>query len=159
MATVLHVPVLEPRAQEFVDALAAAGGQPLYDLSPADARDVLTRVQSIPVRKLAASIEDTLFPVGPTGSVRIRIVRPEGFAAQLPVVMHFHGGGWILGDKRHPRSIHSRNRRRHKRGRRLRRLRSLAYLLRHEYHDWCQRVGQRPSAQASDEGEHAGGRE
>jgi acetyl esterase len=99
VATVLHVPVLEPRTQEFVDALAAAGGPPLYDLSPAAAREVLTSIQSIPVRKLAASIEDTVLPVGPTGSVGIRIVRPEGLAAQLPVVMHFHGGGWILGDK------------------------------------------------------------
>ena len=99
MATALNVPVLEPTTQQFVDALAATGGQPLYELSPAAARDVLTTVQSIPVRKLAASIEDTVFPVGPTGSVRIRIVRPDGFAAQLPAVMHFHGGGWILGDK------------------------------------------------------------
>jgi acetyl esterase len=32
--------------------------------------------------------------------VRIRIVRPPGARDQvLPGVMHFHGGGWILGDK------------------------------------------------------------
>jgi acetyl esterase len=31
--------------------------------------------------------------------VRIRIVRPQGASGALPVVMHFHGGGWILGDK------------------------------------------------------------
>ncbi len=92
-------PVLEPATQKFIDALTAAGGPPLYTLTPTAAREVLAGAQRQPVRKLPASIEDTTFPVGPTGSVRIRIVRPEGAKETLPVVMHFHGGGWILGDK------------------------------------------------------------
>jgi len=99
MSTVLQTHVLEPVTQKFIDQLAAAGGPPLYTLSPAAARDVLTAAQAVPVAKPAASIQDTTFPVGPTGSVRVRIVRPEGETASLPVVMHFHGGGWILGDK------------------------------------------------------------
>jgi acetyl esterase len=89
---------LEPITKAFVDSLA--GGPPLYTLSPAEARDVLTQAQARPIAKLLASIEDTTFPVGPTGSVRIRIVRPEGASDRvLPGIMHFHGGGWILGDK------------------------------------------------------------
>jgi acetyl esterase len=92
-------PVLEPNTQNFVDALAAAGGPPLYELTPAAARDVLSNAQRVPVKKLPADIEDTTFPVGPTGTVRIRIIRPEVSSTGLPVVMHFHGGGWILGDK------------------------------------------------------------
>jgi acetyl esterase len=92
-------PVLEPTTQKFIDALAAAGGPPIYILSPDAARDVLAGAQAQPVAKLPASIEDTTFPVGPTGSVRIRIVRPQGASGALPVAMHFHGGGWILGDK------------------------------------------------------------
>jgi acetyl esterase len=92
-------PVLEPTTQKFIDELAAAGGPPIYTLSPRAARDVLAGAQAQPVAKLPASIEDTTFPVGPTGAVRIRIVRPQGASGALPVVMHFHGGGWILGDK------------------------------------------------------------
>ena len=92
-------PVLEPATQKFIDGLVAAGGSPLYTLSPDDARKVLTSVQATPVTKLPASIEDTTFPVGPTGKVAIRIVRPQGVKGILPVVMHIHGGGWILGDK------------------------------------------------------------
>jgi acetyl esterase len=92
-------PVLEPITQKLIDSLAAAGGPPIYKLTPQAARDVLTRVQSTPVKKAPASIEDTTFPVGPTGTTRIRIVRPEGAKAPTPVVMWFHGGGWVLGDK------------------------------------------------------------
>lgn len=92
-------PILEPKTQAFIDALAKAGGPPLYELSPAEAHQVLTDLQSQPVDKLPADITDTTFPVGPTGSTRIRIVRPEGARETLPVVMYFHGGGWVLGDK------------------------------------------------------------
>ena len=90
-------PVLEPTTQKFIDALA--GAPPIYTLSPGAARDVLAGAQAQPVAKLPAALEDTTFPVGPTGSVRIRIIRPQGVSGALPVVMHFHGGGWILGDK------------------------------------------------------------
>jgi hypothetical protein len=38
-------------------------------------------------------------PVGPTGSVPIRVIRPVGAAEVLPAVMYFHGGGWLFGDE------------------------------------------------------------
>jgi acetyl esterase/lipase len=91
--------ILEPKTQAFMDALARAGAPPLYQLSPTEAHQVLTDLQSQPVDKLPADVVDTTFPVGPTGSTRIRIVRPEGARETLPVVMYFHGGGWVLGDK------------------------------------------------------------
>ena len=69
-------PVLEPHTQQFVDGLA--GAPPIYTLSPVDARTVLVRAQSMPVGKPSAQIEDIAFPVGPTGSVPVRIVRPAG---------------------------------------------------------------------------------
>jgi acetyl esterase len=90
-------PALEPVTQQFVDSLA--GAPPIYTLSPADARSVLERAQSTPVGKPSAQIEDIAFPVGPTGSVPVRIVRPAGTAEVLPVVLYFHGGGWVLGDR------------------------------------------------------------
>src|SRR5262249_55402538 len=92
-------PVLEPRTQALFDSLAAGGGPPLYALSPDAARAVLVKVQEAPVDKAAAQIEDTTFPGGPTGSVRIRIVRPPEAKGVLPAIFHMHGGGWILGDK------------------------------------------------------------
>ena len=92
--------VLEPKTQAFIDALTAQGGKPLYELSYADARKVLEDAQaSVNVAKLAADVEDKTLPVGPTGQTSITIYRPKGIKGALPVVMYFHGGGWILGSK------------------------------------------------------------
>jgi len=83
----------------FIEAVTQAGGAPIYTLSPEAARNVLSGAQSGPVAKLNADIQDTSFPTGPLGSVNVRIVRPQGVSAPLPVVMYFHGGGWMLGGK------------------------------------------------------------
>src|SRR5262249_17782304 len=66
---------------------------------PDEARSVLVRAQSMPVGMPGAHIEDTAFPVGPTGSVPVRIVRLKEVAGPLPVVLYVHGGGWVLGDR------------------------------------------------------------
>jgi acetyl esterase len=87
---------VDPAIQEWLKTLS---GPPIYALSPADARKVLDKVQEFPVTKLPSEIEDRTIPVGPLGSTRVRIVRPHGTKDRLPVVMYFHGGGWILGDK------------------------------------------------------------
>ena len=97
--TALANPVLENNTQNFINALTASGGAPIYTLSPADARNVLAGAQAGPIAKRAADVTDTVFPVGPTGETRVRIVRPEGNTDRLPVVVYFHGGGWVLGDK------------------------------------------------------------
>lgn len=98
-AQVHAAPVLEPVTQAFIDSLAAHAGPPIYTLSPTDARAVLAGAQAQPVAKLPARIEDTILPVGPTGKVAVRIVRPQNAQGVLPVVMYFHGGGWVLGDR------------------------------------------------------------
>ncbi|MDP2315091.1 MAG: alpha/beta hydrolase [Pseudomonadota bacterium] len=95
---------VEPKTQAFLDQLAAAGGPPIYTLAPQAARDVLLQVQAGNVPKAPAEIEDATFPVGPTGTVPVRILRPSGQMGRLPVVLYFHGGGWILGD----REVHDR---------------------------------------------------
>jgi acetyl esterase len=80
---------LEPITQRFIDDLMAAGGPPVYTLSPADARALLARQQSVPTAKPDAHIEDATFPVGPKGAVRVRIVRPKDGERLVPVIMQF----------------------------------------------------------------------
>ena len=92
--------VLEPKTQAFVDALTAQGGKPIYQLSYADARKGLEDLQaSASVSKLPADVEDRMFPVGPTGQIPVTIYRPKGSKGSLPVVVYYHGGGWVLGSK------------------------------------------------------------
>lgn len=87
---------LEPATQAFIDSLA--GAPPLSALSPAAAHAVLTDLQAQPVDMVSADVIDTVFPVGPLGETKIRIVRPQGVTAALPLLMYCHGGGWVLGD-------------------------------------------------------------
>ena len=94
----LHLPSLEPTTQQFLDELGAAGTFPLSHRSAASVRAALTDLQSGPTGKPNANIEDMTFPVGPTGAVSVRIVRPKNTVGIIPVVMFFHGGGWVAGD-------------------------------------------------------------
>ncbi len=89
---------LEGTTQRFIQTLVAAGGPPIHKMSIEDARKVLDSLQSQPIEKLPAHIEDRTIAADPTGEVSLRIVRPEKSSGMLPVIMYFHGGGWILGN-------------------------------------------------------------
>ncbi len=93
------IDLLEPVTREFLEKVNKQGGTPIYQLSPKEARKVLSNLQAAHVAKLPADIDDLDIPVGPEGQVSIRIIRPKGNKEILPVVMYFHGGGWVLGDK------------------------------------------------------------
>lgn len=49
--------------------------------------------------KMPADIQDMSIPGGPKGHIDIRIIRPKDSTEALPVVMYFHGGGWMAGNK------------------------------------------------------------
>jgi acetyl esterase len=88
---------LEPVTQQFIDSLA--GAPPTWSLSADAAHQLLTDLQSKPIPLRPADVTDVVWPVGPTGETRIRILRPQGATETLPLLMYFHGGGWVLGDK------------------------------------------------------------
>lgn len=90
--------IIEPNTQKFLDNINSLEGPPIYELSIEEAREVLSKVQDISVPKLPADIEDITIPAGPRGSINIRLIRPKNNESKLPVIMYFHGGGWILGD-------------------------------------------------------------
>src|SRR5713226_6430617 len=94
-----HPMHLDPHILDFLKALEAQGGPPLWTLSAASARDVLLSVQrSVTVPTLPADSSDRTIRGGPTGEIALRIVRPHGASGALPAVMYFHRGGWMLGD-------------------------------------------------------------
>ncbi len=95
--SVMAAPVLEPTTQHFIDSLA--GSTPIYKMTPAAARGVLASAQANPTGLLNVDIEDKVLPVGPKGSTNIRVIRPHGITGKLPVIVYFHGAGWVMGDK------------------------------------------------------------
>ena len=92
-------PHLTKATKAFVDAITAENNPPLYTLPPQAARRILADAQAKPIKKLTMDMHDEDLPVGPTGKVPTRFIRPEGAGGKLPIVFYFHGGGWILGDK------------------------------------------------------------
>ncbi|RRV07540.1 alpha/beta hydrolase [Pseudomonas sp. v388] len=91
-------PGVEHNTQAFLEALAAGGGKPLEQLSPKDARAVLTGAQAS-VKVDLSGIEVSERSIDVNGQkVALKIVRPADVKGDLPVFMFFHGGGWVLGD-------------------------------------------------------------
>ena len=96
VASVHAAPVLEPTTQKFIDSLA--GSPPVYTLTPQAAREGLVKAQSGPIDLPRVTIVDRTLNIGPTGQTRIRVIRPEKTNGTLPVVVYFHGAGWVMGD-------------------------------------------------------------
>ncbi|WP_042418110.1 alpha/beta hydrolase [Streptacidiphilus anmyonensis] len=91
-----RIPVLEPEAQAFADA--TANPPYLFDLGPTEGRKTVDEVQSGETAKPAVDEEWTTVPDGPTGPVKIRIVKPAGTTGTLPVILYIHGAGWVFGN-------------------------------------------------------------
>ncbi|TNC17494.1 alpha/beta hydrolase [Georgenia sp. 311] len=90
---------LEPAAAEF--AAATADPPYLYDLGPAKGRATVEEVQAGDTPRPAVAEEWVTVPGGPTGSVRVRVVRPpEPASDPLPVILYVHGAGWVFGSAR-----------------------------------------------------------
>ena len=91
-------PNIEMKTKEFLTALNSGSGKPIEQLSPTDARAVLTGAQ----KSVAVDIsgvnctEKVITEDGIT--VKLVVMRPEGAKTLLPAFMFFHGGGWVLGD-------------------------------------------------------------
>jgi acetyl esterase len=97
-------PVLEPAAQSFVEATAKHPF--IFELPPAEGRKVLDDLQSGKVAEPEINEEWITVKGGPTGEVKVRIVKPRGASGTLPVVLYIHGAGWVFGDtKTHDRLV------------------------------------------------------
>lgn len=98
------LPALELATQQFLDSL---NGETAFNvLPPADACQAFRLLQARPVGRPGARIQDVTFQIGPTGTVPVRIIRPNDAEDPLPIVLYCHGGGWMAGDvETHDRMI------------------------------------------------------
>ncbi|RFD33079.1 alpha/beta hydrolase [Pseudomonas sp. GL93] len=89
---------IEHNTQAFLDVLNSGTGKPLEQLTPQEARAVLTGAQAgvkLTLPKTDVSQKTIQVDGQP---LDLTIVRPAGVKGTLPVFMFFHGGGWVLGD-------------------------------------------------------------
>src|SRR5476649_1053892 len=89
---------VEHTTQAFLDVLNAGTGQPMEQLTPKDARAVLTGAQAgVKLTLPNADVSQKTIQVDGK-PLDLTIVRPAGVKGALPVFMFFHGVGWVLGD-------------------------------------------------------------
>ena len=89
---------LDPGLKAMLEMMAEAGGPALDEMEPAAARVYFEQTSvAIPgaARIELASVTDRAVP-GPGGDIPVRVYRPEE-GTVLPVLVYFHGGGWVIG--------------------------------------------------------------
>ena len=92
--------MLHPQARALLDLMEARGVPPIHTLSPADARATYRDRRNVTQPPPAEVVEvRDLSADGPHGAIPLRCYRPLGADDEaLPVLVYFHGGGWVIGD-------------------------------------------------------------
>jgi len=86
---------LDPQAKAVMEQVAALGFPPAHTVSPQEAR-ANNRARPRARGPEVGKVEDRSIP-GPESTLPVRIYTPQG-AGPFPVLVWFHGGGWVVGD-------------------------------------------------------------
>lgn len=93
--------MLHPQAQAVLRLIEEAGVPPWHTLEPPHARAFYRerRYLTQPAAPEVGAVRELEAP-GPAGPIPLRSYRPAGSAASevLPVLVFYHGGGWVIGD-------------------------------------------------------------
>ena len=93
--------MLHPQTRALLDLIAQSGIPPTHLLSVADGRAFYRerRWATQPAPPEVASVQD-LSASGPHAAIPLRLYRPLGSSSKalLPVLVYYHGGGWVIGD-------------------------------------------------------------
>ncbi|WP_336986311.1 alpha/beta hydrolase [Altererythrobacter aquiaggeris] len=92
-------PYIRDEVRAFLDTLAAMNGPAITEMSLEEARMAYAALHAMadrPARDLAV-IRDAICP-GPAGEIPLRIYDARETREAGPVVMFYHGGGFVIGD-------------------------------------------------------------
>lgn len=101
--------VADPDNQAVVDALKAMGLRPYHTLDPVAARQQPTfadgvtavlRQQGRPTAPPPTTTERDISVAGAAGNLHALAIRPTGVSGPLPIILYFHGGGFVLADSK-----------------------------------------------------------
>ncbi|HEX9032900.1 MAG TPA: alpha/beta hydrolase fold domain-containing protein, partial [Streptosporangiaceae bacterium] len=90
---------MQPDAAMVLEVMAEMGVPPLETLPVADARALMAASAAVrPPSPEVGEVTDAVMP-GPDGDLPYRLYRPAApTEGPHPIVVYFHGGGWVLGD-------------------------------------------------------------
>lgn len=89
---------LDKQAEAWLEGLAESGLPPLNEMAVPDARATYSSVVAdcgIAAEPVADITDRTL--TAPHGNIPVRVYTPEG-SGPFPILVYFHGGGWVIGD-------------------------------------------------------------
>ncbi len=93
--------MLHPQARALINLMHERGVPPTHTLSPMEARRFYRerRFFTQPDAPQVTLVQD-LQATGPHGAIPLRLYKPlpETPGQTLPVLVYFHGGGWVIGD-------------------------------------------------------------
>lgn len=90
---------LHPDAQKVIDLIVEIG-RPRFETVPvAEARAAYRNSREVlqPDPRPITEVRDIEMP-GPGGPLALRLYRDGASAGRSPVLVYFHGGGWVIGD-------------------------------------------------------------
>lgn len=92
-------PHVRPDVAAFLAFLNAQEGPKLHELSPVEARQMMIMMGTIAEEAIGelAVIRDMECP-GPAGPIKLRLFDARETRGAGPVMVFFHGGGWVIGD-------------------------------------------------------------
>lgn len=97
---------IKPEMQVVIEKLQSLGGKPIETLTPAEARmqptptDAVMGVMKDHNMAMPPAMCDTLGKDIPVtgGTTHVRIYTPKDTASKYPVIVYYHGGGWVIAD-------------------------------------------------------------
>src|SRR5438552_13854787 len=91
--------VLHPQARAYMERMAGYGMRPVNTMKPDEARAIDRKLTRLIVGKSerVAKVENLKIP-GRGGKIPVRVYTPKGSGDSHPLLLYFHGGGWVFGD-------------------------------------------------------------
>lgn len=98
-----------PENQAVLDALMQMGAKPYHTLTPQAARQqpsfadgvmAAMRARGMPTAPPPGTRERDISIPGAGGPMHAKVFTPTGASGPLPVILYFHGGGWVVADSK-----------------------------------------------------------